>query len=149
MIHTQKHSPFQLFLVSSFSKAPRVYLANNIFKDFPGTRSDEAQSKPALKPFQRSMTPANNACKPSVSHSNSVSAPRSGLRGSNYTTVAVYTDMHGSDVPVSAVSGSIRIATTTDTSTPAVNISAFAWSNSIIIKAACDRTQVAMMSPMK
>lgn len=94
------------------------------------------------------MTPANNACKPSVSHSNSVGAPRSGLRDLNYTTVAVYTDMHRSDVPVSAVSGCIRIATTTDTSTPAVNIITFAWSDSIIIKTVCGSTQVVMMKPV-
>lgn len=86
------------------------------------------------------MTPANNACKPNMSHSKAVSAPPMGLRGLNYTTVAVYTDMCRSDVPVSAVSCGTAI--TTDTSTPAVNIIAFAWSNSVISKTAGDRTQV-------
>lgn len=132
---------FQLFF---FSEASSICpLCQLHFEDLYRA----AQSKPVLKQFQHNnMTPVNNACKPSTSHSNSVSAPLSGLQGLNYTTVAVYTDTHRSDVPVSAVSRGIQIATTTDTSTPAVNIITFAWSDSLIIKTACDRTRVVILS---
>ena len=136
-------------LVSFFSEASSIYPLNSITFGDLYRAGDEAQSKPikVLKQFQHNnMTPANNACKPSTSHSNSVSAPLSGLRGLNYTTVAVYSDTHRSDVPASAVSSGIHIATTTDTSAPAVNIITFAWSNSLIIKTVCDRTRVEMLS---
>lgn len=71
---------------------------------------------------------ANNACKPLTGP---LKSGQCDLRGLNYTPVAVCGDTRGSDVAASALSGSIRVATTTDTSTPAANTITFARSNSI------------------
>lgn len=64
-------------------------------------------------------------------------------RGLNYTTVAVCTDTCGSDVPVPAVFGRIRMAAATETSAPVANTIAFSWSQYITIKTQRAKTPVA------